>query len=410
MEVENSILNSEQMSMSAPFCRYCQAVSDVLIQYILPFGLLVLFTGMFWIGDRSDYHKLFYVFTAAPVVIVLFCNPEKIVKGGRNVTFISFLLFSFYMLTTLLWSGTDNATFSLVKRPLYIALLFYAVYLVDKESAVSIEKILILSLLVSIASALLTFSYWFLKTHGAGRFPGYGALYNPLLTAHIYGAYAALALALWFRTIKLQWLWFVSFVILFMLLLMTGSRTPLFGLFAVLLWLLVTCLCRRALLLFISCIAALCAIYFFNPVIITSRGFSYRPEIWQEVWFQIAERPWFGYGYDHPMLIKLSGVKTIFCDPHNLELAVFFAGGVVALLLWLTLYGVAIISSLQERNDSFVAAISSMLVFGFAAGLTEGKGFLSRPDEHWFLVWIPMALISAASSRKIRADSVLKEQ
>jgi hypothetical protein len=38
---------------------------------------------------------------------------------------------------------------------------------------------------------------------------------------------------------------------------------------------------------------------------------------------------------------------------------------------------------------------SALLVFGFAAGLTEGGEFLTRPKEHWFLIWIPFALLSS---------------
>lgn len=34
-------------------------------------------------------------------------------------------------------------------------------------------------------------------------------------------------------------------------------------------------------------------------------------------------------------------------------------------------------------------------MFGLAAGLTEGNAFLPRPKEHWFLIWIPMALLYA---------------
>jgi hypothetical protein len=40
---------------------------------------------------------------------------------------------------------------------------------------------------------------------------------------------------------------------------------------------------------------------------------------------------------------------------------------------------------------------STWLIFGIGAGLTEGGGIISRPKEHWFLLWIPLALIAALS-------------
>jgi hypothetical protein len=35
-----------------------------------------------------------------------------------------------------------------------------------------------------------------------------------------------------------------------------------------------------------------------------------------------------------------------------------------------------------------------------ACGLTEGSNFLSRPNENWFLIWIPLALVAALSAAK----------
>lgn len=32
--------------------------SRILSHWILPLGWLALLTGMFWVGDRSDYHRL----------------------------------------------------------------------------------------------------------------------------------------------------------------------------------------------------------------------------------------------------------------------------------------------------------------------------------------------------------------
>lgn len=376
----------------------CQDLSELLIQYFLPFGLLVLFTGMFWIGDRSDYHKLFYIFTAAPVVFILICDLGKIIRVAfSNKIFLSFLVFSVYVAISLSWSGTNHEIFSLLKRPFYVILLFYAVWLVCVESRISIEKILKLSLVFSASSAILCLFFWFYHGHGLStRFSGYGALYNPLLTSHVYGAFAALALALLFLEIKQQWLWLSLFIALFLVLVVTGSRTPLFSLFFVSLWMLLTNFNRRSMFLFFVIVAAIGALFLLYPEAVISRGFSYRPEIWQKSWCLIAENPWFGYGYDHPLRIALSVGEIVLSDPHNIELAVLYSGGIVGLALWLWLYGVAVNFSWRNRSEPFALVISAMLIFGFFAGLTEGKDFLSRPKEHWFLIWIPMALLAGS--------------
>jgi tRNA A-37 threonylcarbamoyl transferase component Bud32 len=45
-------------------------------------------------------------------------------------------------------------------------------------------------------------------------------------------------------------------------------------------------------------------------------------------------------------------------------------------------------------------------MYGIGAGLTEGGGILSRPKEHWFLLWIPLAIIAGLSVAQ-RRRSVL---
>jgi O-antigen ligase len=132
------------------------------------------------------------------------------------------------------------------------------------------------------------------------------------------------------------------------------------------------------------------------PEAITQRGLSYRPEIWLNAFQQGLENLWFGHGFEHSLTIYIESSKRVFYDPHNTELAVFLAGGIVGLTLWLTLYTIALLYSWRNRDNYLVMIASALLVFGFAAGLTEGGEFLTRPKEHWFLIWIPFALLSAA--------------
>lgn len=80
--------------------------------------------------------------------------------------------------------------------------------------------------------------------------------------------------------------------------------------------------------------------YILYPEVITQRGASFRPEIWADALRQISEHPWLGHGYDHPMRIVLSN-GMLLADPHNIELGVLFAGGIIGLLLWVAIYALA---------------------------------------------------------------------
>jgi hypothetical protein len=59
------------------------------------------------------------------------------------------------------------------------------------------------------------------------------------------------------------------------------------------------------------------------------------------------------------------------------------------------MYAYAAFYAWQNRKNPAVLIASTLVVFGFTAGLTEGSAFFSRPKEHWFLIWIPLALLAS---------------
>ncbi len=377
-------------------------IHDWLTDYILSAGLLALMTGMFWVGDRSLYHKVYYILLALPTFIALTLTPNLLAKTSKNGILVCFLLFATYTAISTSWSG--DIQLSSAKRPIYIALLFYAAILITQKKPNKLEKIIFYSLLASAISAIISIANYFHTSYG-GRLSGYGALYNPLLTSHVYGMFAALALALSLQPGKSPWLPLLLFVILSTLLLLTGSRTPLVGLGACLLWLSLINRNQRALWIIPGILICIIALYLVSPENLISRGLSYRPQIWAEAWRQILQRPWLGHGYEYPFVFVIPGLEFAIADPHNIELAVLFSGGIVGLMLWLLLYTVALCFAWRNRHDQLVALASTALIFGIAAGLTEGGAFMSRPKEHWFLIWIPMALLAAAWLRQKPGNS-----
>lgn len=68
----------------------------------------------------------------------------------------------------------------------------------------------------------------------------------------------------------------------------------------------------------------------------------------------------------------------------------------------MAIYALAFGFSWKNRKSPAVLLASTWLVFGLAAGLTEGNAFLPRPKEHWFLIWIPMALLYALWIQQVR--------
>jgi O-antigen ligase len=371
---------------------------------------------MFWLWDRNLYHRVFYLFLAFPSLLALVLRPGLLLPMIRQPIFIAFALFTVYMMVTLAWSETATDTALLLKRPFYIALLLLGAGLIALNDARKLEQVLHIAGLVAVLSVACSLAYflyeaWF--NAGGKRRPGNGALYNPLLTAHVYGAFTAYWLARWFLAERGQSRGpLVCLAVLSMSLLATGSRTPFLGLGAALLWLAFTVNSRRVLLGFLAGAVMLLVQYSLSSAMHIWAGASHRPTIWMDAIRQISAAPWFGHGYDASMTIIIPELGFRLTDPHNIELGVLYAGGIIGLVLWAGIYACALSFAWQYRREQSVLIASTWLVFGLGAGLTEGDSFLSRPKEHWFLIWIPITLLFASSliQRSMKQTDALPEK
>ncbi len=389
-----------------------QRLGNLIDKYLLPLGWLITLTGIFWIWDRALYHKLFYIFLAFPTFLTLVLQPRLLKTLICNPLFIAFSVFSIYILISIAWAVTEDDLPGLIKRPMYVMLLLFSTGIMALQYPARLEQYTRLSALLAAWVACLSLAYFMIFELPAGesRLNGYGVLENPLLTAHVLGAFAAFWLATWFQARK-AWnpVPIICLAFLGVAIMATGSRTPLIGLTAALGWLLLVGDRRRSLLAVGVAIAVLIAVLLIHPDAITQRGLSYRPAIWMESLRQIGEHPWLGHGFGTSMTVVIPDLDFTLADPHNMELGVLYSGGILGLALWMTLYGLAIRFCWVYRSHTAVTIAAAWLVFGFASGLTEGNAFMSRPKEHWYLIWIPMALVYAQSLIIWRQERALRK-
>ncbi|WP_213876510.1 O-antigen ligase family protein [Pseudomonas sp. dw_358] len=373
-------------------------LSEFFQDYLIPLGWVVILISMFIAGDRGRVHQLFYIFLALPTVILLTLRPRLLKPLVCNPLFAAIALFCAYTILTVAWSSTDDTALSLARRPLYVALLLFAAGIIGMRSVQRLTDLTRLAAIIAALTAAISLVYFLTvrMPQGSPRLDGYGALYNPLLSAHVFGAFATFWLATWLQGRKLNNpMALVCLAILLATLLATGSRTPLVGLAFALCWLVIVGDRRRGLIVVGAIALALVLVVACYPASLAQRGVSYRPQIWLEALRQISQHPWFGHGFDSGMTVLIPGLDQILADPHNIELGVLYTGGIVGLVLWLAVYAVAMRFCWQNRHVPMVSLAAAWLLFGFGSGLTEGMAFMSRPKEHWFLIWIPMALIFA---------------
>lgn len=391
--------SSSPNSFGRPLENWQAKIGGALVNKVLPIGVFALLTGLFWIGDHGRYSKLFYWMIALPVVLLVIVQPEVLRRLWRSSLIVAFSPFACYVALTALWSSGDDGVVDMMMRPIYVSLLFLAVFELGYRRFDLLSRVVRWSAVLSIGFAAYAIAI-FVVSGAQGRLAGYGALINPLLVSHVFGFFTAYWIGAYLAERKVfDPVSLFGIMVCMALLIATGSRTPLLATSVTIAWLAILSANRKAAICVCLIFAVGGLIWFFAPELITQRGLSYRNDIWAEVLRQIGEKPWFGHGYDSPLRIYLDDFSYPLNDPHNLTLSVFFSGGVAGLVLWLGLYAVAISSSWIMRNDKCVFICSATVVYGLAAGMTEGGAFLTRPKEHWFLVWIPLALLSAATHR-----------
>ena len=382
-------------------------VESFVTQYWFPTGLFALLIGIFWFDDRRDYHHAYNLLIVLPclLMIVLGRSPLPTVRASK-VLFASIAAFIGWAALTTLWLS-DPATPSrgisdMLRHASAPIWLLFAIVYASAQHSKQIQTSLSLATFVAGASTL-----WFLQRYWAelpqapwdsGHFKRligfHGLQVNSLLTAHVMGFFAVLAAAN-IRQNKVFWL---IYVFLVLGVIATGARTNLAALgLASLVVMLSGLTIRWRILLPIALVLTLVLTLLWDTLLV--RGLSYRPEIWYQAWQEIQLTPWFGTGWGSAWHYQISAQPHA-VDAHNLTLAVWRDLGGVGLILWLTMWSVATIHVWKRRSAPLSQLVLGLLVYGFCAGLTEGVAYLSRPKEHWFIIWLPMALALLATSQK----------
>ena len=372
------------------------ALDEFIARRWLILGYVALLTGLFWVRDTSSYTKLYYGLMAAPALIALVIRPRYWLNVLREPVILAFIALAAWLLLSLAWTSSEDNPIGLAKRPIYVFMMFAACAIVALRSRHQLLGTLRFAAMLASLAALVGLAM-FLSRPEQDRMIGTGALSNPLLSSHVYGFFCTYWVAVWLTDRDYpSWLPIIFTIPLLAAVLATGSRTPLMAMALTSFWM-VALAGRRALYLVAAVIITVFAGIVLMPEVLLQRGLSFRPELWSDAIRQASGHLWIGHGYGAEFSFDIAGLRRTLTDPHNVELAVLLELGIVGLALWLSMYLMAFIRCLTQRHHASLQLASALLVYGLAAGLTEGSNFLSRPNENWFLIWIPLSLVAAIS-------------
>jgi hypothetical protein len=375
-------------------------VFDFAVKYWIPVGLFGIYTGLFWLPDRDGYQQILYWLVLLPAILCAVSKPISLKYFFEPTATRIFVIFASYAVVSLAWSGTTNELLSLIKRPLYIGAFLYAAFLVFNHSEKTLSNVVLLSLATATLSAIVVFMVEGLPRE-SHRHTGLLTFHNPILTMHVYGFFAVLALAYWVNAPKrVGILALFSGLILCTLVAASQSRGPLVAVFASMVWMLVLSSrdkSRLKVALLLSCTALLT--FAFMPDSWLSRGSSYRIELWAGLLHKMPGQWFLGHGLDSrpSILVPAIGVPL---DPHNALLMIVYQLGLIGLGIWLALHANILKASFDNPGQFWIYAGSATLVFGLVSSIFENPSYLARPKEHWFLTWVPLTLILGSLTRR----------
>ena len=134
------------------------------------------------------------------------------------------------------------------------------------------------------------------------------------------------------------------------------------------------------------------------------RGDSFRPAIWMEILSRALEQgPWFGNG-----VLTDDGVLLgcyLMVHPHNLYLAVFLQGGVVAVAMFAALLALSIRTLLANFHRQEAKLALGIYALALPAYLLDGHELVTRIGWTWLLIWLPVAISIALSSGRRLNDA-----
>lgn len=378
--------------------------------YILPIGFFFFLTGMLFFSSMSAYHTQIYLFLILPTLILTIFKPGELSYLLLSQSFQLLIILFALIILSFSWNNMEVSDTKHLKQLLLIlTFIISLVYLNLNNKEIIAQILLIASIIYAVMSVYSIIDLYVIQNAPlSSRLIGAGNLSNPLLSSHIYGIFTVFIAGYYIATprttLKSILLAFI-FISLLGFVLFTHSRTSLVGLtsvFVLLLW-----LQRSRKTLYIALIIFIMVTIFtiINFENITSRGLSYRPELWALTLQKLSLHPFLGYGIGSELLIYIEGLDKTFSEPHNIHLGLTYFLGSVGLLIWILFLASLFVFFIKNKHLPLVKIGGLMLLYGMMAGFTEGSTFFTRPKEIWFLTWLPISLIIIAefnskSSRK----------
>lgn len=339
-------------------------------------------------------NNLFYVGVALPAFVWWLWRPAAIPVMAKGFAWMLALLG--------LLSVLDAGDAADMKKGLYLLLLFLACLLIE-QSRYGMKGVLLLFTVVSVLVLLYSAGLWGWACLRAGKWYRLGRVWGEVINPVHFALMINTALVfLWLFFIEQRLISRSKSALVFalaglcLLVLFCSTvfqaRSALLGfalfLGAYILWY------RRMFIIGAVLLAGLLALLFWSGAseLLIRRGFSYRPEIWQDAWLRVWNHCgiWLGCGSDNYLFLGR------FYHPHSGYMSIFYRSGLPGIAL---LAAFAVI--LFWRAAKVRSPWGLLAVMGWGGLLTSSNGMFTSPQPLWVYFWVPTFMAVIDSQRDV---------
>ncbi|WP_323813143.1 O-antigen ligase family protein [Cellvibrio sp. NN19] len=372
-------------------------------------GVYLFILSFFFASGPALIRNLFYLFVLLPVVAVIPWRTWRLEEYGGYFT-LSALVFAAYSVLASLWGNAENFGF-FFKQWVFLAIWLCGVAWLMYHKPINIQRLYMLIITVAMVGALVTVLYFYVYSNNTlgTRLLGLGMIENSTVVAQIYGVAGLLAYikSLQAKKLTISLGFLVASLICCLPILFSQTRGAALALIVSVclsLWLLKPRLLIWGMQLMLAAIGVAALFWALDFVaVLEQRGisFSMRDVIWRDVLQRGLEHPLFGIGYEQNSRITLTN-GDIYHHAHNSWVDIFYYCGLVGLLLavW---HGLLMVRSFVR--DENIMPLYIWWIFGCLCLMTNGSSLLTRPDDQWFMYWVPAGLLAGLVMRHRRGLS-----
>lgn len=366
---------------------------------IYSFAIFMFLSMIFCSVSRVN---IFFHIAMALFIVTMIMAKNTRDRIFRDTEFLPALgiigAFLIYFSLSNLWSESSHLETSLTHS--FYIFIFFCLY---RQSEIENKKKYVIgaTYLGIVALAILTLIYVNKAHLLTGRLArGFPFAPDNVIDLGGYMALGILLSAIMVRETRNFW-FYVPIPLLFICLVLTQSRGPLLSLIIAIS---VAYLCKpkwnSKLMLWSAIIILAIGVGFYfsgffdlfiKRVEESTRAGSVRFGIWSHAFEVAKEKAIFGWGFDKELSF-INAYHQPVTTTHSLYFAAFLKGGLVGLLLLLTVAIFALSRCLRHLAADHKAEVA-IIVFSLSFYLTQGMFVISNPREYWVLYWLPLAIV-----------------